>query len=96
MEGLQFPKANSKNLKFIFFNSSLYHPRVQKRIELTKQIIKKNRIKYIDHELKGRNKITQGFELLQLGAWASFYLGILNRVDPSKIPYVDWFKKQLK
>ncbi len=96
MEGLKFPIANKRNLVFVFFESALYSPRVRKRFALTKQVVKKNGIKVISYELKGGDKLTQSFELLQLGAWLSYYLGILNRVNPADIPYVDWFKAQLK
>ncbi len=96
MEGLSHPASNKKNLIFLFFDSLLYHPRIQKRSELTKQIVQKNKIAIISHELKSENKIAQAFELLQLGTWLSYYLGILNKVNPIKIPWVDWFKEQLK
>jgi len=96
MEGLINPKSNKKNLAFLFFDSFLYHPQIQKRAQLTKQIIKKNGIKIISHKLKAETKLAQAFELLQLGSWISYYLGIYYKVDPAKIPFVDWFKKQLK
>ncbi|MFC1678516.1 SIS domain-containing protein, partial [Patescibacteria group bacterium] len=96
MEGLTFPKSNQKNLIFVFFDSKFYHPRVQKRSQLTKQVVKKNKIEVLSHELKGETKLVQGFELLQLGMWLSYYLGILNGVDPAKIAWVDWFKNELK
>lgn len=96
MEGLTYPKNNKNNLIFLFFDSKLYHSRIQKRAQLTKQVVKKNHIKVISYELKNESRLVQSFELLQLGAWISYYLGILNKVDPVKIPWVDWFKKQLK
>jgi len=95
MESLSYPSTNKKNLIFVFFDSKLYHPRTQKRSLLTKQVVKKNSVAVVSHELKGGTKLSQGFELLQLGAWISYYLGIMNNVDPVKIPWVDWFKKQL-
>lgn len=96
MEGLTYPKNNKNNLIFLFFDSKLYRSRIQKRAQLTKQVVKKNHIKVISYELKSESRIAQSFELLQLGAWISYYLGILNKVNPVKIPWVDWFKKQLK
>jgi glucose/mannose-6-phosphate isomerase len=96
MEGLSNPTSNKKSLIFLFFDSLLYHPRVQKRSELTKQVVQKNNISVISHELRNETKVAQTFELLQLGTWISYYLGILNKVNPIKIPWVDWFKKQLK
>ncbi len=96
MEGLANPPANKKNLIFVFFDSKLYHPKIQRRALLTKQVIKKNGIEVLSHELKGKTRKEQGFEMLQFGEWLSYYLGMIYEVDPQKIPWVDWFKKQLK
>jgi glucose/mannose-6-phosphate isomerase len=96
MEGLSYPKNGAKPLAFLFFDSALYHPRVQKRSELTKEVVKKNKIKVISYKLSGRSKVEQSFKLLQFGSWITFYLGILNKVNPVEVPWVDWFKKKLK
>jgi len=96
MEGLVNPKSNKNNLIFFFIDSKLYHPRIQERSKLTKQVVAKNGIKVVSSELKSTTKINQAFEFLQLGSWISYYLGMLNGVDPVKIPWVDWFKKELK
>ncbi|MDD4332669.1 MAG: SIS domain-containing protein [Patescibacteria group bacterium] len=95
MEGLSNPKTNKNNLIFFFVNSNLCHPRIQKRSNLTKQVIKKNGVKTSEYTLKGTNKLMQSFEFLQIGSWITYYLGMLNGVDPVKIPWVDWFKKEL-
>lgn len=94
LEGLANPE--NSNLIFLFFDSTLYSPRVQKRNLLTKQIVKKNKIELINYKLLGQNKLEQSLEMLQLGAWITLYLAELNQVDPIQIPWVDWFKKQLK
>lgn len=96
MEGLEFPKSNGKNLIFFFVDSDLYHPRNKKRIELTKKITVKNNIKFIEHKLISKTKLGQALELLQLGSWIAYYLGILNKKDPAINPLVDWFKNNLK
>jgi len=95
MEGLSNPNSNKKDLIFLFFDSQLYHPRIQKRNRLTQEVIKKNKIQIVSYELKSQTKLEQSFEMLQLGVWITYYLGMLNEVDPVKIPWVDWFKKQL-
>ncbi|MFH1583472.1 MAG: SIS domain-containing protein [Candidatus Falkowbacteria bacterium] len=96
LESLVNPKGNNKdNLIFLFIDSSLYHARVQRRANLTKQIIKKNKIQYVEHKLKGDTKFEQALEMLQFGTWVSYYLAMLNNVNPVKIPWVDWFKKEL-
>lgn len=96
MEGLANPKSNKKDLIFLFFDSELYHPRVQKRSRLTKEVIKKNGIEALSHNLTGKTKLAQAFEMLQLGSWTTYYLAVLNKINPVKIPWVDWFKKELE
>jgi len=95
LESLVNPASNKNNLIFFFFDSIFYHARIIKRARLTKQIVKKNKIKVVDYLLTGSTKLEQAFEMLQLGSWLTYYLAMLNQVNPVKIPWVDWFKKQL-
>lgn len=39
--------------------------------------------------------LTQMMSFLTLGNWVSYYLAILNKVDPSPVPTIDQFKKSL-
>ncbi|MFA5248344.1 MAG: SIS domain-containing protein [Patescibacteria group bacterium] len=96
LEGLSFPKNNKNNLIFLTFNSRLYSKRVNRRLKLTKEVIKKNKIKLVEYSLSGKNKLEQAMEMLQFGSWLTFYVGILNNINPSLIPWVNWFKKELK
>ena len=95
MEGLAKP-AGVNNLIFLFFDSALYSPRVQTRNKLTKQVIVKNKIASASYNLKGKTKLDQSLEMLALGSWTTYYLAEINNVDPAAIPWVDWFKKELK
>jgi glucose/mannose-6-phosphate isomerase len=95
MEGLVFPKTNKRNLMFVFFDSSLYDKKIKKRLELTRQVVEKNGIASAGVEFSFETKYGQSFEMLQFGAWLSYYLSIINKVNPVLIPWVDWFKKQL-
>lgn len=96
MEGLVKPDNNKENIIFFFFDSALYSDRVQLRSKLTKQVVAQNNISFVDISLTGVNKLEQSLEVLQLGAWMTFYLALLNEVNPLEIPFVDWFKNELK
>lgn len=96
MEGLKFPDALHNLAVFVFFFSKLYHPRIQKRFYITKEIVGKNNIDSVWHELKGRNKIEQVFELMGLSSYLSMYLSALYEQDPTSIPFVDYFKNKMK
>jgi glucose/mannose-6-phosphate isomerase len=96
LESLKNPAKNTTQLAFVFFNSKLYHARVQRRSKLTREVVDKNNIKTLEYDLKGKTKLAQSAELLQLGSWISFYLSALNNVNAGEIPWVNWFKEQLK
>ena len=92
---MNFNCISYKNNFFIFFNSQLYHLKNQKRISLTQEAVDKYEIETMQIELKTQAKLYQIFELITLMAYATFYLSILNKINPSEVPMVDWFKKKL-
>lgn len=95
MEGLTFPKELKSLLHFIFVQSTIYDKRNIKRMTLTQEIIKNNNIPSKTITLSGNSSLTQVFELIQWGSWVTFYLAMLHDIDPSEIPWVDYFKKNL-
>lgn len=96
MEGLKFPDDHRKIAIFILFFSSLYSAPIQKRFHITKDVIEQNSIETVWHELRGRTKLKQVFELMAFGAYLTMYLSVLYGQNPTAIPYVDYFKKKLK
>ena len=96
LEGLPHPLSNSDHLKFLFIESDYYSESVRKRSELTKQVVEKIGMEVVAYKARAESKIGQSLELLQLGSWVSFYLAVLNKENPSLIPWVDWFKEKLK
>jgi len=96
MEGLKYPESNLNNLVFFFVKSKLYHLRNQQRIEITKKVLDKYGFKHMELELTGKTKLQQAFEIIQFGGFTAFYLSMLNGLDPAPIPFVDYFKKELK
>jgi len=103
LESLIFPDINHKSLKFLFIGSEFYTEKNKNRFEITKDVLKKNNIKFIEYNCKKKynnskqlNYLFNSLEILCLGSYVSFYLGILNNLDPSPIPWVDYFKEKLK
>ncbi|MFC1710038.1 bifunctional phosphoglucose/phosphomannose isomerase [Patescibacteria group bacterium] len=95
MEGLGHPALVKKDLYFIFFESNKYTKRVSKRYPITQEVVEKNGVSYGKYVLKQETKLDQIFELISLGLYTSFYLSRINSVDPTKIPWVDYFKDKL-
>jgi glucose/mannose-6-phosphate isomerase len=94
LEGLTFPKINEKNLYFVFFYSQDYHQRNQMRYKITQKILTKQKIPFVQIKFTG-GKVSQSMKMLKFGSLLSFYLSIINKVDPNRIPWVNFFKKQL-
>lgn len=95
MEGLRFPKSNALSHVFYFFQSDLYSQRVKKRLTLTQDVVEQNGIETLAIKLESETKLTQIFELITLLAYAGFYISMLEGINPSPIPTVDWFKEKI-
>ena len=94
MEGLKNPK--DRKLICLFLESDLYPQIINKRIELTKDVVGKNGVEVASYKVIGENRLSQMLNVLSFGGFLSFYLAILYDQDPSVIPWVDYFKEQLK
>ena len=70
--------------------------RVKKRFEITKDIIKKKGIPVTEIMLKGSSTLTKIFSAIYIGDWASYYLALKYKVDPTPVKAVEDFKKRLK
>ena len=96
MEGLQFPKNLDSAIMFFLVESKLYAQNNQLRMKLTGEVLDKNHIDHRSLVLESATKLEQAFEMLVFGAYTTFYLSMLHGLDPAPIPWVDWFKEQLK
>lgn len=93
MEGLKNPK--DKNLGVLFLDSDLYPEIIQKRIKLTKEVVSKNGVPYLGYKAIGNTKLSQSLSVLSFGGYLTLYLALLYGLDPSLIPWVDFFKENL-
>ncbi len=95
MEGLKFPANARELLTFLFVESKNYTPGVLKRYPITKEVLEKNGYPHATYTTTSEDKLEEIFEVLVLGSYVSFYLAMLNGVDPTPIPWVDYFKERL-
>ena len=95
MEGLRFPDSNRQDLVFLFIKSNLYPDRIQQRIQITDEVVRKNKIKVASWQGNEKNSLAEAFSLIQFGAFVNFYLTMLYGIDPAPIPWVDYFKTKL-
>ena len=93
--GWENPKDVLKNFVVIILRSEKDNKRVKKRIEISKKIIKKSKAKIIEIETIGDNLLAQFFSLIYTCDWISFYLAVLNKIDPTPVKRVQYLKKEL-
>ncbi len=94
MEGLEFPGFAHETL-FLLFRSALYGARNQKRYDVLATILKKQGIVHEDVAVPGSTRLQQAFAMMLFSGYTSFYVAMLHGIDPSPIPWVDLFKKEL-
>jgi len=75
--------------------SSLEHPRVQKRFEVTERLLSGVRPAPHVVTVQGGNILEQLLWALAYGDFVTLYLAFLNGVDPAPVDLVEKFKKEL-
>lgn len=95
MEGLTNPKTNPENLMFLFLSSPLYSERIKKRFSVTKDVIQKQHIPVEEFIPTSTSALIGAFECVQFAGYVNYYMAMMYDLDPSKIPWVDYFKKEL-
>jgi len=84
-----------KNIVVIFLENEDPHPRIKRRIELTKRIIQKKGAQVVELYTQGKTRIEKNFSLIVLGDWVSYYLAIYYKKDPIVIKNIDYLKSEL-
>lgn len=79
----------------VFLRDRSDHPRVRVRMDITKDIVRQYAAKVVDVQSEGRSLLARMFSLIYLGDWVSFYLAILNGIDPTPVTVIDYLKNQL-
>ncbi|MGC8976228.1 MAG: bifunctional phosphoglucose/phosphomannose isomerase [Candidatus Ratteibacteria bacterium] len=92
-----YPEWFIEKIEVFFIISKIENERIKKRIDITSEIIsQKIKKEVLKVELKGDKIIEKLLYLIILGDWTSFYLAILNKVDPTEIKEIDILKERLK
>jgi len=91
-----FPKNFIDKTIPVFILSSEYNDRIKKRMEFTKKIVSKIHPEILVIETEGNTLIEKIFNLIILGDWISYYLSLLNHIDPTEIPEIELLKKFLQ
>jgi len=93
--GYEFPDQVKDRIFVLMLRSSSLHPRILLRYEVTAKLLAKAGIAYEFVEARGQSGLAQALSLVFLGDYASFYLSMLNEVDPTSTSAIDFVKQSL-
>jgi glucose/mannose-6-phosphate isomerase len=93
--GWRFPENLMTMLQPIYLYSDHDHERVEKRMEICREIFEKKSNPIIDIIGEGASLLEQYFYLIHLTDWISFYLAKENGVEPDPVEPVVYLKSEL-
>ena len=93
--GYEFPKEMADNTFVILLRSPSLHPRILARYQITSEILQKAKVKHEIIDSQGKEKLAQMMSLVFLGDWTSYYLAMLNQVDPTPVKMISYLKERL-
>ena len=82
-------------LSVIMLLDSKDNTRVNRRMEIVEDLIKDQAATLHKLHTRGNSKLARMLSLIQMADWTSFYLAILNGIDPSPTAKIDLLKSKL-
>jgi glucose/mannose-6-phosphate isomerase len=93
--GYQFPPEAKERLFVILLYSASLRTQSLLRYEATAKLLTKAGIAHEFAEARGKSALAQMMSLVLLGDYSSFYLAMLNEVDPTSIDAINFIKQYL-
>ncbi len=93
--GWQNPKKLFKNFVVILLRDKEMHPRVAKRMDITKDILEKEGILVMEIWSRGEGLLSRIFSLIYIADFISYYLAVLYGIDPTPVERITYLKKEL-
>ncbi len=82
-------------LSVIILKDDQDNERVKKRMKIIKELVQDQAASIHTLETRGKSRLARIFSLIQLADWTSFYLAMLNEIDPTPIAKIDLLKSKL-
>ena len=92
--GYQLPDL-VKEAVVVMLDSELLHERIRLRYEITQGLLKEAKIPYEVLKAEGSNVLSQMLGMVLMGDYVSYYLAMLNGVDPTEITAINHLKNKL-
>lgn len=89
-------KSLSDKFHFIFLADTSDHPRIAKRMELTKQLYAARGLPAEMVEVEGESGWHKVFASLMLADWTAYYCALHYGTEPEQVPMVEEFKRMME
>ena len=89
-------EENSFPFTFLFIKDNSDHPKIIKRMEVTKELYESKGFPVALTELKGKTVMEKIFNSLLLADWVSLAVAKEKGVDPESVPMIEEFKKMVE
>ena len=93
--GYDFPKNISELAFVVMLRPALLQHRLQIRFDVTCELLDKAGIPHAIVEAEGKSHLSQLMSTVLFGDYVSYYLAILNDIDPSPVKAIDYLKAKL-
>lgn len=91
----RFPDRLPRRFSVICLSDKADHPRIQRRFTAMRELIGNEAANYFELKSEAMSLLARVFDLIYLGDWVSFYLAILNGIDPTPIPVITKLKSYM-
>ncbi len=93
--GFGIPQTVRDQTIVLMLRSSLDHPRVQVRWQVTRELLLREGVAAETLPGRGESYLAQMLSLIHFGDYVSFYLAMLNGVDPTPVESIAFLKQRL-
>lgn len=93
--GWKVLKRQMSEMAVIFLRDKGDHKRVQIRMNIMQDIMNEYAGNVININSSGNSPLTRIFSLIYFGDWVSYYLAIINGIDPTPVTIIDYLKNEL-
>lgn len=93
--GWEFPAGLTAQTEVVLLRDREDHPKVQKRFEVTATIMRPHVSGITEVWSRGNSILARLFSLIYQGDFTSYYLALLNGVDPTPVKVIDYLKGEL-
>ncbi|RKX19515.1 MAG: bifunctional phosphoglucose/phosphomannose isomerase [Candidatus Zixiibacteriota bacterium] len=94
--GWNIIKSYRDKLVVIYLRTIDDHVQISERMSIVKDIISKQNVEVVEVLAQGENSLLRIFSLIQIGDFISYYLAIINKIDPTPVKVIDFLKHELE